>query len=40
VGSLREAPEMKYVFIEKHQADFSIKAMYHVLWVTRSDWYM
>nr|AKF16766.1 hypothetical protein [Escherichia coli O104:H7] len=31
---------MKYVFIEKHQADFSIKAMYHVLGVTRSDWYM
>ncbi|WP_447885518.1 IS3 family transposase [Serratia fonticola] len=23
---LREAPEMKYVFIEKHQAEFSIKA--------------
>jgi putative transposase len=24
---LREAPEMKYVFIEKHQAEFSIKAV-------------
>lgn len=24
---LREAPERKYVFIEKHQAKFSIKAM-------------
>ncbi len=28
---LREAPEMKYVFIEKHQAEFSIKAMCRVL---------
>lgn len=30
---------MKYVFIEKHQADFSIKAMCRVLWVARSGWY-
>ena len=28
---LREAPEMKYVFIEKHQAEFSIKTMCRVL---------
>ncbi|HHD2153911.1 TPA: IS3 family transposase [Klebsiella pneumoniae] len=35
---LREAPEMKYVFIEKHQAEFSIKAMCRVLQVTRSGW--
>ncbi len=28
---LREVPEMKYVFIEKHQAEFSIKAMCRVL---------
>ncbi|EBY1963122.1 IS3 family transposase, partial [Salmonella enterica subsp. enterica serovar Typhimurium] len=27
---LREAPEMKYVFIEKHQAEFNIKAMCRV----------
>ena len=26
-----EAPEMKYVFIEKHQAEFSIKTMCRVL---------
>lgn len=30
---------MKYVFIEKHQAEFSIKAMFHVLRVARSGWY-
>ncbi|EFH9228728.1 IS3 family transposase, partial [Escherichia coli] len=36
---LCEAPEMKYVFIEKHQADFSIKAMCHVPRVARSGWY-
>ncbi|MDO2837557.1 DDE-type integrase/transposase/recombinase, partial [Escherichia coli] len=34
-----EAPEMKYVFIEKHQAEFSIKAMCRVLRVARSGWY-
>ncbi|WP_411511981.1 IS3 family transposase [Escherichia coli] len=32
-------PEMKYVFIEKHQAEFSIKAMCRVLRVARSGWY-
>ncbi|WKV52087.1 IS3 family transposase [Dickeya fangzhongdai] len=36
---LREAPEMKYVFIEKHRAEFSIKAMCRVLRVARSGWY-
>ncbi|MTD40890.1 IS3 family transposase [Erwinia sp. CPCC 100877] len=36
---LRETPEMKYVFIEKHQAEFSIKAMCRVLQVARSGWY-
>ncbi|EMB6256472.1 MULTISPECIES: IS3 family transposase [unclassified Serratia (in: enterobacteria)] len=36
---LREAPEMKYVFIEKYQAEFSIKAMCRVLRVARSGWY-
>ncbi|EJH0082347.1 IS3 family transposase [Escherichia coli] len=36
---LREAPEIKYVFIEKHQAEFSIKAMCRVLRVARSGWY-
>ncbi|PNK82477.1 IS3 family transposase [Serratia odorifera] len=36
---LRQAPEMKYVFIEKHQAEFSIKAMCRVLHVARSGWY-
>ncbi|HBD1916480.1 TPA: IS3 family transposase [Escherichia coli] len=36
---LREAPEMKYVFIEKHQAEFSIKAMCRVLRGARSGWY-
>ncbi len=30
---------MKYVFIEKHQAEFSIKAMWRVLRVARSGWY-
>ncbi|EDX5492930.1 Transposase for insertion sequence element IS904 [Salmonella enterica] len=37
---LREAPEMKYIFIEKHQAEFSIKAMCRVLQVARSGWYI
>ncbi|ECD9441969.1 IS3 family transposase, partial [Salmonella enterica subsp. salamae] len=32
--------EMKYVFIEKHQAEFSIKAMCRVLQVARSGWYV
>ncbi|MGK6326144.1 IS3 family transposase [Erwinia sp. DT-104] len=36
---LRQTPEMKYVFIEKHQAEFSIKAMCRVLQVARSGWY-
>ncbi|MDV0626377.1 IS3 family transposase [Klebsiella variicola subsp. variicola] len=36
---LREAPEMKYVFIEKYRAEFSIKAMCRVLRVARSGWY-
>ncbi|VDY40336.1 Transposase for insertion sequence element IS904 [Salmonella enterica subsp. arizonae] len=31
---------MKYVFIEKHQAEFSIKAMCRVLQVARSGWYI
>ncbi|QHP81550.1 IS3 family transposase [Pectobacterium odoriferum] len=39
-GILREAPEMKYVFIEKHQAEFSIKAMCRVLRGARSSWYV
>ncbi|ROR06232.1 helix-turn-helix protein [Erwinia sp. JUb26] len=39
-GILREAPEMKYVFIENHQAEFSIKAMCRVLCVARSGWYV
>jgi putative transposase len=30
---------MKYVFIEKYQAEFSIKAMCRVLRVARSGWY-
>ncbi len=30
---------MKYIFIEKHQAEFSIKAMCRVLRVARSGWY-
>ncbi|WP_149793556.1 IS3 family transposase [Salmonella enterica] len=37
---LREAPEMKYVFIENHQAEFSIKAMCRVLQIARSGWYV
>ncbi|WP_233972433.1 IS3 family transposase [Pectobacterium versatile] len=36
---LREAPEMKYVFIENHRAEFSVKAMCRVLRVARSGWY-
>lgn len=36
---LREAPEMKYVFIEKYRSEFSIKAMCRVLRVDRSGWY-
>lgn len=31
---------MKYVFTEKHQAEFSIKAMCQVLRVDRSGWYV
>ncbi|HDS1150607.1 TPA: hypothetical protein QDZ66_001337 [Pluralibacter gergoviae] len=31
---------MKYVFIEKHQAEFIIKAMCWVLRVVRSGWYV
>jgi len=34
------SPEMKYVFIEKHQSEFSIKAMCGVLRVSRSGWYV
>lgn len=30
---------MKYVFIEKYQAEFTIKAMCRVLRVARSGWY-
>lgn len=30
---------MKYGFIEKHQAEFSIKAMCRVLRFARSGWY-
>lgn len=30
---------MKYVFIEKHQAELSIKAMCRILRVARSGWY-
>ncbi|WP_168402805.1 IS3 family transposase [Erwinia amylovora] len=37
---LREAPELKYVFIEKHRAEFSVKAMCRVLRVARSGWYV
>ncbi|WP_128178868.1 IS3 family transposase [[Pantoea] beijingensis] len=36
---LREAPEMKYVFIDKHQAEFRINAMCRVLQIARSGWY-
>ena len=35
----QHSPEVKSVFIEKHQAEFSIKAMCRVLSVARSDWY-
>ncbi|QNK07525.1 IS3 family transposase [Enterobacter sp. JUb54] len=38
-GILHEAPEMKYVFIENHRAEFSVKAMCRVLRVARSGWY-
>lgn len=31
---------MKYVFIENHRAEFSIKAMCRVLRVARSSWYV
>ncbi|EMF07420.1 IS3 transposase [Serratia marcescens VGH107] len=31
---------MKYVFIEKYRAEFSIKAMCRVLRVARSGWYV
>ena len=31
---------MKYVFIEKHQAEFSIKTLCRVLRVARSGWYV
>lgn len=37
---LRESPEMKYVFIENHRAEFCIKAMCRVLRVARSGWYV
>jgi hypothetical protein len=30
---------MKYVFIEKHQAEFTVKTMCRVLRVARSGWY-
>ncbi len=30
---------MKYVFIEKHRAEFSVKAICRVLRVARSGWY-
>jgi putative transposase len=30
---------MKYVFIEKHRAEFSVEAMCRVLRVARSGWY-
>lgn len=30
---------MKYVFIEKHRAQFTVKAMCRVLRVARSGWY-
>ncbi|QXO48697.1 IS3 family transposase [Morganella morganii] len=36
---LCQTPEIKYVFIEKHQAEFRIKAMCRVLKVARSGWY-
>jgi len=31
---------MKYVFIEKHRAEFSVKAMCRALRVARSGWYV
>nr|WP_154324605.1 IS3 family transposase [Pantoea sp. 201603H] len=37
---LREAPEMKYVFVEKYQAEFRINAMCRMLRVARSGWYV
>ncbi|MBA0173700.1 IS3 family transposase [Pectobacterium versatile] len=37
---LCKAPEMKYIFIEKHRAEFSIKAMCRVLRIARSGWYV
>ncbi len=37
---LREAPEMKYVFIEQHRAEFSIKAMCWMHRVAHSSWYV
>ncbi|GCE74146.1 hypothetical protein SEA27A368_39790 [Salmonella enterica] len=36
----REVPEMKYVFIEKYQAEFSIKTLRRVFQVARSGWYI
>ena len=36
---LRKAPEMKYIFIENHRAEFSIKVMCRVFRVARSGWY-
>ncbi|MEN4711831.1 IS3 family transposase [Pantoea agglomerans] len=36
---LREAPEMKYVFIENHRAEFSVQTLCRVLRVARSGWY-
>ncbi|MBV6695459.1 MULTISPECIES: IS3 family transposase [Serratia] len=36
---LRQAPEMKYVFIENHRAEFSVKNLCRVLQVARSGWY-
>lgn len=36
---LCKTPEMKYVFIEKYQAEFRIKAMSRVLRVACSGWY-
>ncbi|MDX6022911.1 IS3 family transposase [Scandinavium sp. V105_16] len=36
---LRQAPEIKYVFIENHRAEFSVKNLCRVLQVARSGWY-
>lgn len=36
---LCEALEMKYVFIENHRAEFSIKAMCRAFRIARSGWY-